>query len=161
MKRIIPAIIIFFLTGCAMGQLAWTPEQRQQITSRVYAVSYNTAFDKILNRLKEKGAPVSSADRENGIIITDWMSMGAVMFGTGKQKVNMNFLKLDERSTKISLYIHLEGYSDTIGMAMTDDLIDEKHYAEIFKGIDELLYTETDISSYDAAVSDANRRLAR
>ena len=142
MNKIKLFLLVFCLIsiiGCATGQLAWTPQQREAITTRIYNHGYDKVFDALLNRLKSKGMPVLSADKQNGIIATDYVSAGGVVWGTGKQKLNINITKLNDFQTKVALYIHVEGYSDTLGMAMTDDLIDEKHYEELFKKIDEEL----------------------
>lgn len=131
--------VIICAYGCATGQLAWTPEQREAIMTRTYSCSYDKVYSTMLNMLKAKGTPIASADKENGIINTDYMSAGAVMWGSAKQKLSINITKIGESSTKVSLYIHVEGYSDTLGMSMTDDVVSEDHYKQVFDRISEEL----------------------
>lgn len=142
LQSLVYGLILFvtiFVCGCATGQLAWTSEQREAIMTRTYNHSYDKVFSTILNMLKSKGTPIASVDKENGIINTDYMSAGAVVWGSAKQKLNINIAKTGASSTKVSLYIHVEGYSDTLGMPMTDDAISEEHYKQVFDRITEEL----------------------
>lgn len=139
--RILILGLIILLSGCATGQLAWTPEQRQQIATRVYPLPYDKVFNAIVDRYKSKGTPLAIIDRENGIIATDYISMGGVMWDTGKAKLTISLSKLGDNLTRIGLYIHCEGYSNTLGIAATDDLITEGKYREWFADFEKKLNT--------------------
>ena len=122
-------------SGCATGQVTWGPEERAMITNRAFPFAYEMVFDAVLRTFEDNGYPIINIDKKNGLVNTDYKSAGAVLFGTGKVKMSARIIKEEDNITRVNLNIHFEGYSDTFGVAMTDDLIKKKDYEKTFNAI--------------------------
>lgn len=140
MKKIIGLLVLVVLvSGCATGQLAWRPEERAMITSREFPFAYEIVFDAVLRTFEDNGYPVINIDKINGIVNTDYKSAGGAVFGTGKTKLNARITKVEDNITRVNLNLHCEGYSATLGIPITDDFIDKKHYESWFNAISKRL----------------------
>lgn len=136
MRKIIGLLVLLVLvSGCAMGQLAWRPEERAMITNREFPFAYEMVFDAVLRTFEDNGYPIINIDKINGIVNTDYKSAGGAVWGTGKVKVNARIIKVEDNITRVNLNMHCEGYADILGIAVTDDLIDKKNYEQAFNAI--------------------------
>jgi len=128
-----------FISGCATGQLGWTPEKREAITTKAFQKDYNNVYTAVLNAFEAKGFAIATSDKENGIISTDYRSARSVIMGSGRSKISARVSKIDEASTLVRLNLHCEGYSDVLGINVTDDLVGEREYQALFDAINSQL----------------------
>lgn len=127
-------LILFCLTGCATGQVAWSPEQREVNTTKLYEKDYDSVFDAVLRTFEGRGYAIAILDKDSGIISTEFKPTRlTAIWGKGKSKLYARLSKIDENSTKVKLNIHCEGLSEN--SLMSDDLIDEKEYLRLFNEI--------------------------
>ena len=85
MRKIVSLLVLMVLvSGCAMGQLAWRPEERAMITNREFPFAYEMVFDAVLRTFEDNGYPVINIDKINGIVNTDYKSAGGRLCPKGK-----------------------------------------------------------------------------
>jgi hypothetical protein len=127
------------------GQMTWPPEYRAKVSTRVYKANYGKVFSAVVDCSEDNGYPIIAADKENGIILTDYQSAGAILTGRGRIKLDFHITKIDENSTKVRLNIHCEYYSSSYyyrDRESCDNFIDEYDYQKIFDVIGQRIDTD-------------------
>lgn len=136
-----PFLFIFiclFILGPALlssvfaGQSTWPQEYRKQVTTRVYQLPYEKVFDIVFNFCDDSALPLSTKDKEEGIIVTEAMSGGPVLMG--QESFDFRITKLDDNSTRVRLYIHYD-YNQGRDGKNIDNFITEYDYEDVFNAI--------------------------
>jgi len=140
MKKLLFAVLItLFISGIDSvrsvwcGQATWPPEYREKVTTRIYDANYDKVFDAVVNACLNKGYPVIIKNKENGVILTDYVTGGGPV-ALGREKLDFTITKVDENSTKVRLYIHYD-FSGANTDRNIDNYIDEDYYGDFFKAI--------------------------
>jgi hypothetical protein len=118
------------------GQSSWPPEYRQRVSTRIYNAEYDTVFAAVIECSEDNGYAVMIANKESGIVLTDYKPAGSGLFNRAKIKLDFLVNKLKDKSTKVRLNIHCEAYSRNRGRwtadsELADSFIDEDDYRRI------------------------------
>lgn len=137
MKRV-TFILLLAVVGCA----SMRPLDISKRT-RLYAANYKTVFKAVMAYCQDRSIPVLTADKELGLINTDWVGNGGFLF---KNRLKINFsLKDQGDTTKVVLTITTQqqrlngiGADASVG-AYEDSGMTESEatdlYAKVFDGI--------------------------
>jgi hypothetical protein len=135
MKYIL-ALLISLLLGCAVTMQTLDVTQR----SRTFNNNYPTIIKAINEYCIEKGFAITTMDRENGIVNTDYKEGTAtskLFFGNTRAKINFSISKISDDSTKVTLLASTEEQRGLVGwqqMTMNESSAQD-FYNQIFDGI--------------------------
>lgn len=145
-------LIIVFLVGCATQPLI-SPQQKRQITTRIFEAKYENTYRSILTVLQDQGYIVKNTDMNTGLINatvdrqtgTGAQVAQAILFGRVVNKgseLDVSFMvnKINETSTEIRINIQESSYGQTSmysGTSKQDvkQILDPKIYDALFKEI--------------------------
>jgi uncharacterized lipoprotein len=139
MKNLILVFVVTLalaLSSCSTAQSV-AVENRTKIFNSDYAAVFKAAFE----YCNEKGFSIVNADKELGILNTDWRENDGAyrfFFGNKKVKFSLSLKKLDEKSTKIVAIISAQE-SSVFGASremtgVEGDFIEL--YKQLFQGIE-------------------------
>lgn len=142
MKKLAVVLCIFCTFLCSLSY-AWSPEQRERITSRTYPVAYDRLLDVAVQTFEGGGFPIKKIDRQNGIIETGIKSQGGP-FGSASAQIFARLEKMDPSNTRIVLSLHQQtkvqlGLLSPDQLNYGDECIDEGAYKRTFAGIEKRL----------------------
>lgn len=114
-------LLIVFLSGCAAPQIAALPPEKKEQT---YKADFNTTWITVLDTLTERNLPISVAQKDSGLIVTDFvLTEGFVsplfvhapmeMITQGRYKLNVS-VRDGDHGTKVRINAHFEKFSTLI-----------------------------------------------
>ena len=120
MKRMLCVSVILVLSACAtVGSL--TQEEREEMQTATFNASYAQTFNAVVDVLEDAGWFIGNADREIGLITTDWLE-GPISFeeelfvGSGiRRKMSANIDELGDGQTKVKLRYIVQTYDTGSG----------------------------------------------
>jgi hypothetical protein len=147
--RLISLILSFtFMVGCATGQIAWSPEKRSQITTRIYSYNYRSVFDQVSVLFEENGYGFEISNKKEGIVRTLPKTSGITGLSSMSTVYDIKITPIDENQTRVralilsqgSIYVPSGSAFKSGNWAPTgDEMIDEKHYRSFFNGLEKRL----------------------
>ena len=106
MRYITPALLLLVIVGCSTTQSIPIEDR-----SRTYDVSYDVAFDAVVLALAEQGYAVEEANKEQGVINTDFMLQESLLSwlvaGASRMKVT-GLVRDTEAGVRVMLTIALQ-----------------------------------------------------
>lgn len=120
MKSVLCLLVVLVLSTCAtVGSLP--QEEREEMQTADFNASYTETFNAVVDVLEDAGWFIGSADREIGLITTDWLE-GPISFeeelfvGSGiRRKMSANIDALEEEKTKVKLRYLVQTYDTGSG----------------------------------------------
>jgi len=144
-KLLLCAMLSLFILGSGIeqlswaGQATWPAEYRVKVTTRLYNTDYDKVFNIVVDTIEDNGYVVIIANKQNGVIVTDYQSDEDILQGRGRIKLDFNIRKIDENTTKLRLNIHCVASSRFHDAENLDNLIDEDNYQDFFDAIDKAI----------------------
>lgn len=106
------ALVLIVLGGCAGTAGKTVPRQGQQgpefRPKKVYAVEMKQAWDLTLKALKQEGIPLEMANKDIGVIRTDYQNLSS----WERKKCDIRFSREPQRNTYIFVQCRYEGRKD-------------------------------------------------
>lgn len=90
----------FFILGCGPASTIRSLPlvEREQITTRIFSYDYDKVFDAVMNVFMDSGYPIKEADKDIGLITTDYK----YILGH-RRKMNAKITKINDNSCKVKL----------------------------------------------------------
>jgi hypothetical protein len=110
MKRLLVLALVALLCGC--GSLQTLQSIDSSVRTRVYPYPYLKVFAASMDYCNDRGFAVTMADKETGVINTDYQEndAGARMWvGPQRVKVNLNVRSLSPDSTRVMANVFSDG----------------------------------------------------
>ena len=134
---------MLLLSGC-MGTFQTTQTVDPSIRTVTISAKHADAMRAALDYCNEKGFAVLSADKELGIINTDFKEnngLSKILLGNYRSKINFSFRQVSETMTRITLLISIEqqgAFGGWTQAVLGEDNVTEA-YITVFKGIERYL----------------------
>jgi len=140
MKRLL-YLIPFLLTGCVATQNIAVEER-----SRIYDLDYDLVFDATVQVLAEEGFAIIDAQREEGIINTDYRAEDRILFffsGPTRRKVSA-LISTAPNGTQVLLNFDLQEYAEQTNSGVFRSLqvptrVAQRYYREFFEALEEYI----------------------
>lgn len=134
-KLLLLLAAIFILTSCATVQ-----SLDSSVRTYTYERDYNSVLKAIVTYCNEKAFPITSVDKELGIINTDYKEnegTAKFLFGNSRAKMNFSITKQQESKTKVLLNLSIEkqgAFGSWSQATMTEGQAAD-YYKTVFKNI--------------------------
>lgn len=96
-------VFVLFLSGCVVTKIHTMPVEQ-------FSASYDDVWDAALVYLNKQKEPIVAADKEKGIIYTDWVNEQKV-FVTKRYRYNIQIQKIGEEEVQVGIASPQEAYS--------------------------------------------------
>lgn len=132
--RMLPLVFVL-LAGC-VGTMQTVDES---VRSRTYGADMKTTFKAAILYFNSKGFAIVMADKELGLLNTDWKSIdrtSAILMGDARFKINLSMHEIG-KETKVSGTISFQqkGYMNQWEEAGVTESTARDLYAKMFDGI--------------------------
>lgn len=138
MKKLffVPLMVLGIVTlpGCATTQSIPVDER-----TRVYDASYEDVYRATVQAFTEMGYPIDDADKEVGLLNTDWMGGSAAlqMMGSERRRRANAMLRKDGEQTRVTLNLsYQQRKGSSWGESMVGGSYARKAYGRHFKAIE-------------------------
>jgi hypothetical protein len=138
--KILSAMALVFLTGCATPISDLPKDQRDAITMRIYYKDYDSVFKAVMAGFADQGMPPVNADKASGFIVSSPKGIHA-----GQQFMRMSAIvkKIDDKSTKVTLAATVQRVTATnTGLGLANGTVTAKAkptFDKFFTSIEENL----------------------
>lgn len=90
----------FFILGCATAPTirSLPLAEREQITTRTFSYDYDRVYDAVVNVFLDRGYSIKEADKDSGLIVTDYKYILSV-----RTRTNAKITKIDGNSCRVRL----------------------------------------------------------
>ena len=146
MKYIYILVIpILFITGCVVTKIHTMPVES-------FSGSYNEIWDSTVKFLEKEEEPITMADREKGVIATDWVNIQK-FFSTKRYRYNIKIDKISEKETQVGIASPQQAYS----MGDWEDILPQERRAQrIFRMIRGKLTTKKRLEATETETTTVN-----
>lgn len=100
MKKLLLAVMLFTMVGCAPSIYTKSTDEQAGLTWMKYYADYDDVFKVVMNRVQTGNASILTADKELGIITTDWIQDSGVLsqalLGGARTRTNFNIMRMQD-----------------------------------------------------------------
>jgi len=111
MKKLLIAVMLLTMVGCAPSVYTKSADDQAGLTWIKYYADYDDVFKVVLARVQSGTASILTADKDLGIITTDWIQDSGVLsqalLGGARTRTNFNIMRMQDGSGMTMLKVNM------------------------------------------------------